>query len=238
MAEIIYGKNSIKDILNSNKIQKLYLSKNHQDFYKKAKQLKIAVEIVDNKFLDKMVNNANHQGMVAKVDDYKLSSVEEILSGIPDNELGFIVILDEISDPHNFGAIIRSALGAGVHGIIIKKHNSCKLNGTVAKVSAGAIEHMPVSEVTNISSTIKLLKERGYWIYGADAHKSSDYRLPKYDTPIVLVIGSEGKGITRLVKEHCDVFVHLPMGKNLESLNASVASGILMYEIYSKRNPI
>ncbi len=238
MAQYLYGKNMIREILHENKIQELYLTKNHQDLKEEAQRLHIPVQVVDKARLDKMSDNGNHQGVIAKVDDYKVYTVDEILNNIPKDELGLIVVLDELEDPHNLGAILRSASGAGAHGVIIKKRHATGLTPTVAKVSAGAIEHVPVAEVANITQTLKQLKEKGYWVAGADGHKAQDYRYPAYDTPIALVIGNEGKGISRLVKENCDFFVSLPMVGKVESLNASVACGILLYEIYSKRFPV
>lgn len=238
MAQYIYGKNMIREILHEKKIQELYATKNHQELIDEAKRIGVRVKIVDKQVLDRMTDQGNHQGIVAKVDDYKTYSVEEILSSVPKEELGLIVVLDELEDPHNLGAILRSACATKVHGVIIKKRNAAGLTPTVAKVSAGAIEHVKVAEVTNITQTLMKLKDQGYWVAGADGYKAQDYRYPAYDTPLVLVIGNEGKGISRLVKEHCDFFVSLPMAGKVESLNASVACGILLYQIYSKRFPL
>ncbi len=238
MSQYIYGKNLIKEILQQGKIQELYLTSNHQDLKKQAKQQGIEVKEVNKGYLDKLSNRSNHQGVVAKIEDYKTYSVDEILKSIPPEDLGLLVVLDELEDPHNFGAILRSACATKVNGVIIKKRNAVGLTPTVAKVSAGAIEHVKVAEVTNITQTLKKLKELGYWIVGADGHQSQDYRALNYDTPTVLVIGNEGKGMSRLVKAECDYCVCLPMAGPVESLNASVACGILLYQIYSKRFPL
>ncbi len=238
MAQYVYGKNMIREILHDKKIQELYLTKNHQDLKMEAQKAKIPVQIMDKGKLDKMTHQANHQGVVAKIEDYTTYSLDEIIASIPSDELGLIVVLDELEDPHNLGAILRSASATGVHGVVIKKRNAAGLTPTVAKVSAGAIEHVKVAEVANISQTLKKLKELGYWVAGADGYKAQDYRHPKYDSPLALVMGNEGKGISRLVKENCDFFVSIPMKGKIESLNASVACGVLLYEIYSKRFPV
>src|SRR5690625_3540330 len=148
------------------------------------------------------------------------------------------MILDEIEDPHNLGAILRTADASGVHGVIIPKRRAVGLTETVAKASAGAIEHVPVIRVTNISQTIDMLKERHIWVVGAGSKGAKDYRTLDGETPIALVIGNEGKGISRLVLEKCDWTVNLPMQGHISSLNASVASSILMYEVYRKRDPL
>ncbi|MFV0479184.1 MAG: 23S rRNA (guanosine(2251)-2'-O)-methyltransferase RlmB [Anaerorhabdus sp.] len=239
MAQLIYGKNTIREILQQGKIKKLYLTKNHEDIKAEAQKVGLSVVVVDKGKLDKLCGPVNHQGIAAEIEDYKTYSVEDILADIPSGELGVLVVLDELEDPHNLGAILRSACATGVHGVIIKKRHAAGLTPTVAKVSAGAIEHVKVAEVTNITQCLKLLKEKGYWVAGAAKEKQAqDYRYPAYDTPLALVIGNEGKGISRLVKETCDFFVALPMQGKVESLNASVACGVLLYEIYSKRFPL
>ena len=153
-------------------------------------------------------------------------------------EDAFILILDELEDPHNLGSILRTADAAGVHGIIIPKRRAVGLTATVAKLSTGAIEYVPVARVTNLARTIDELKERGVWVFGTDAEGSQDYRNMDATMPLALVIGSEGKGMGRLIREKCDFLVHLPMSGQVTSLNASVAAALLMYEVHRKRRPI
>lgn len=235
----IYGRNTVtKAISDNKKIDKLYILKGKPlDIEAKAKLKNIKIEYLSRNELDKMVDG-NHQGVIGEVADYKTYSINEIVNSIDSNELPLLVVLDGLEDPHNLGAILRTCDCVKAHGVIYKKHNSVSLNGTVAKVSTGAIDTVKVCEVTNITQTLKELKKMGYWVVGTDMNNASDYRSNKYDMPLVLVIGSEGKGISRLVKEECDFLVKLPMLGTITSLNASVATGILLYEIYSKRNPL
>ena len=239
MAQYVYGKNVVKQILHDNKkINLLYLTNDQRELEQEARGKGIRVEKVDRKQLDKISNQGNHQGVIAVIDDYKIFTIDEILSRIPSEKMGLLVMLDELEDPHNLGAVLRTADAVGVDGIIIKKNNAVGLTPTVAKVSAGAIETVPVAMVTNCTQTLKMLKEKGYWVVGTDMNNAQDYRQPKYDTPLVVVIGNEGKGISRLVKEECDFMVELPMVGEISSLNASVACGILLYEVFNKRFPL
>lgn len=178
--------------------------------------------------MDKMVSGL-HQGVVAMVKDYQYYQLSEVVNT---QKTSLIIALDGLEDPHNLGAILRTCEAADVDGVILPKNRSVKLNNTVAKVSAGAIEYIKVVEVVNLTQTLKQLKEKGYWIVGAEkSQKSSSMWDIKYDMPIVLVIGSEGKGISRLVKEECDFLVEIPMLGKINSLNASVSAGIMIYEI-------
>jgi 23S rRNA (guanosine2251-2'-O)-methyltransferase len=233
----IYGKNTVKEALAESKtIEKIFIA-NNDEILQLAKKNGLEVKECSKKDLDKMVKG-NHQGVVAIVEDYKTYSLDAIINAIPEGKLPLLVMLDGIEDPHNLGAIIRTSDCAGVDGIIYKKHNAVSLNSTVAKVSSGGIENIKVSEVTNLTQTIKKLKDKGYWICGTDVNKASDYRALDYDVPLVLVIGAEGKGISRLVKGECDFLVKLPMFGKVSSLNASVAAGVLLYEINNKRYPL
>ncbi|HHU55325.1 MAG TPA: 23S rRNA (guanosine(2251)-2'-O)-methyltransferase RlmB [Acholeplasmataceae bacterium] len=234
MSEFIYGKNPVREALNANKkIYKLYLTKNNQELIDLAKRKKVNYQIVTQEFLQKLVSGV-HQGAVAEVDSYRYYSLEEILD--TNKKYPLIVILDGLEDPHNLGAILRICDAAGVDGIIIPKHRSVGLNHTVAKVSTGAIEYVKVAVVTNITQTIKKLKDKGYWVVGSDAGEMSvDYSAVDYKIPIALIIGSEGKGISRLVLENCDYVVRIPMYGHVNSLNASVSCGILVYQILEKR---
>lgn len=227
MSNIVYGKNSFFEAANNNRIEMAYVS-NDTD----VKKLNIPYKIVDRKTLDKMSKSGNHQGYLAEVKEFKLSTVEDMIV----DKNGLIVILDGLEDVHNLGAIIRTAECAGVDGVIYKSHNSVKVNDTVAKVASGALEYVKVAEVTNLVNTIKKLKDKGYWVVGADGNCETLYTDLKYDFNTVLIIGSEGKGISRLVKEECDYIVKLPMVGKVTSLNASVAAGILIYNIVNSRN--
>ena len=231
MPNIIYGKNTVEAAIKSSSVRKAYIS-NRNSLKGLLDKRHIDYEIVDNRTLDKLSKGGNHQGIVAEVNDFKTSSLKEI---VKDNN-GLIVILDGITDPHNFGAIIRTCEAGGVDGIIYKKDNSVKVNDTVAKVASGALEYVKIVEVTNLTNTIKELKKDGYWIVGTSDKAELDYNKVDYDRNIALVIGSEGKGISRLVKENCDYLVSLPMKGYVNSLNASVATGIFIYNILNNRN--
>lgn len=198
----------------------------------------ILIKEVSPQKLDYYCGGANHQGVAVMFASQEYSTVDEILETANErNEMPFIIICDEIEDPHNLGAIIRTAEACGVHGIIIPKRRSASLNATVAKTAAGALEYMKVARVTNISNTIDELKEKGVWVFGADMD-GQDYTLLNYDTPCAIVIGNEGKGIGTLVAKKCDGIISLPMHGKINSLNASVAAGVLMYEVARKRHPI
>lgn len=194
------------------------------------------VKEVDRKKLDSLCDGAKHQGVIAMAAAYSYSTVEDMLQYAESkNEPPFLIVCDGLEDPHNLGAIMRTAEAVGAHGIIIPKRRSVSLNYTVAKSAAGALEHMRVARVANLVSTLKELKEKGIWAYGADMDGTS-YKDADMKGPIALVVGAEGKGISRLTAETCDFIVSLPMCGKINSLNASVAAGVLMYEIYSQRN--
>ncbi|MDD2259006.1 MAG: 23S rRNA (guanosine(2251)-2'-O)-methyltransferase RlmB [Bacilli bacterium] len=235
MSEIIYGKNVCLEAISSGrKIITLYTVGNNLEFIELAKKHNLNCKIVDKKFLDKMVNGF-HQNICLEVEEYQYYDLKDVVKNI-NNDLGFLLILDGIEDPHNFGAILRTCEAAQIDGVIIPKNRSVQINNTVAKVSTGAVEYVKVIKVANIVQTIKYLKENGYWIVGAEAsEKSINYTDIKYDMKVVLVIGSEGKGISRLVKESCDFLVKIPMKGHITSLNASVSTGVLIYEIIKYR---
>lgn len=239
--EIIIGRNPVKEALIAKRnIDSILISKSaHKNslgnIIKMAKKLKIPIKEVDNKKLDSLCENANHQGTIAMVAAYKYASIEDIFDVAAQKyEPPFIIIADEISDSHNLGAIIRTAECAGAHGVIIPNRRSVGLNFGVAKAAAGALEHIKVARVTNVSATIKELKNRGVWIFGADM-AGQTYCQTDLKGAVALVIGSEGFGLSRLVKENCDFIISLPLCGKINSLNASVAAGILMYEITRQR---
>lgn len=234
----VVGRNPVLELLKTDKeIDKLYVLKGDlQGSINKilgiAKDRNIIVQLVDRNKLDSMSDGNAHQGVVALVTGYEYSTVDDILQKAKDlNEPPFIIILDGIEDTHNLGAIIRTAECAGVHGVIIPKRRSAIVNQTVYKASAGAVEHMLIANVTNIANCIEDLKDKGLWIYGADMEGRDYYYNTKLDGAIGLVIGNEGKGISRLVKEKCDVIVRIPMLGKISSLNASNAAAILIYEV-------
>lgn len=201
----------------------------------KAKQKNIPVKDVDSKKLDFLAKGVNHQGIVAQCAVKEYSTLEDIFALAEERgESPFIIVLDKIEDPHNLGAIIRTAECAGAHGVIIPERRSAGLSYTVEKTSAGALEYMPVVRVKNISAVLQKLKDKGIWVYGADMD-GEHYKKVNFDGAVALVIGNEGKGISPLVAKDCDVIVSLPMKGKINSLNASVAAGILMYEIADKR---
>ncbi len=226
MSEYVYGKNSFFEALDNHRIVMAYVLND-----KAIKDRGIPYKIVDRKTLDRMSKSGNHQGYLAEVKEFRMSTVDEMIK----DHHGLIVMLDGIQDVHNLGAIIRTCECAGVDGVIYKSHNSVKVNDTVAKVASGALEYMKVAEVGNLVNTIRKLKDRGYWIVGSDGSAEKLYTELDYDMNVVLIIGSEGKGMSRLVKEECDFIVKLPMKGHVTSLNASVAAGILVYNILSSR---
>lgn len=235
--DLLIGRNAVTEALKSDReIDTLILMRNNNNpvlsrLASMAKEKGAVVKEVDSKKLDFMCGGANHQGVAAYVAAHEYSSIDEIFAYAEEKgEAPFIVVCDEIEDPHNLGAIIRTAECAGVHGVIIPKRRSASLNFTVGKTSAGALEYMRVARVSNLASTIDELKEKGCWVYGADMD-GTDYKKTDFSGAVVLVIGSEGKGIGKLIRQKCDGIVSLPMKGNINSLNASVAAGILMYEV-------
>lgn len=230
----IYGKNVVYEKLKSDDLVKeafVFKKFSDQEIIDLLKMKKIDIKWVDKYQLDKMVNGL-HQGIILNVKDFDTVSLDNILNN--DSRYPLIVMLDHLEDPHNFGAIIRSCEALGVDGIIIPNDRAVDINGTVIKTSAGAIQYMKIAKVSNLVNTIKVLKDKGYWIIGTDMNGTS-YNDMKYDMPICLVIGNEGKGMSRLVKESCDYVVSIDMVGKTNSLNASVATGIMMAKIQNSR---
>lgn len=239
--EIIEGRNAVLEAYRSGKcIDKLFILDGCQDgpvltIKKEAKKAGSLMKFVDKTRLDQISETGKHQGVIAYTAAYDYAEVDDILKDAKDKgEDPFIVILDNIEDPHNLGAIIRSAHQAGAHGVIIPKNRAVGLTATVARTSAGALNYIPVAKVTNISKTIEDLKKAGLWFVCADMDGTVMYDL-NLKGPIGLVIGSEGDGVSRLVKEKCDYVANIPMKGQIDSLNASVAAGILCYEIVRQR---
>ena len=240
-SDVISGRNPVSEAVRSNRpIDKILVARGEKSgavvgILAKAKQKQIPIKEVDRTKLDYITGNTNHQGIVAFAAVKEYSTVEEIFEYAESlGETPFIVVLDEVEDPHNLGAIIRTAECAGVHGVIVPKRRSASLSYTVGKASAGAVEYMRVARVTNIASLLDELKQRGVWVYGAGMD-GTDYRKCDFSGACAIVIGNEGKGISRLVREKCDVIVSLPMKGKINSLNASVAAGILMYSAMNNR---
>lgn len=240
--DLILGRNAVIEALKSDRtIECLYVSKGDLEGSIKvalglAKDKGVVVKEADRRKLDVMCEGLNHQGIVAKVTPFKYCEVSDILEVAErKNEKPFIVILDEIEDPHNLGSIIRTAELCGVHGIIIPKRRNVGVTSTVYKCSAGAIEHMKIAKVTNINATIDILKQKGIWIYGADIEGKDFSYNTDFSGACALIIGSEGKGISSLTLKKCDLLVKIPMIGKINSLNASVAGGIMMYEVLKGR---
>lgn len=238
----VEGRNAVLELLESRRdINKIYISKGerHGSINKIiaiAKERKILISEIERNKLNMMSETENNQGVIAIVPPFDYSEVEDILEVAKNkNEKPFIIILDGIEDPHNLGSIIRTAETAGVHGVIIPKRRACSVNSTVSKVSAGAVEHVKIARVNNINETIRELKLNDIWICGTDIAAKQYYYEQDFNIPIAVVIGSEGFGMSRLVKENCDFLVKIPMKGKISSLNASVSAGIVIYEAVKQR---
>lgn len=241
MSDKIIGRNPVAEAVKSGReIDKIIVKKGEiegslRPIIKKARDAGIPVIEAERQKLDQLAEGGNHQGVIAYAAAHDYASLDDIFKKAEEKgEPPFIVVLDKITDPHNFGSIIRTANCAGAHGIIVPKRGSVGLNEVVAKTSAGAIEYVPVCKVTNIAQTIDTLKERGVWVAGAEAGGDTMYKTDLSGS-MALVIGSEGEGISRLVKEKCDFLVEIPMFGDVNSLNASVAAAVLMYEVVRRR---
>ncbi|MBE5746413.1 MAG: 23S rRNA (guanosine(2251)-2'-O)-methyltransferase RlmB [Clostridiales bacterium] len=234
----IFGKNTCLEILNSNKkINKVYLQKNVEENFKNKVLQKCKNTIfVDKDFLNKLTNFKVHQGVVMEIEDFKYCSLDDILNIHKENNTkAFILVLDGVVDPQNLGSLIRTAVCGGVDGIIISKNRSASVNDTVYKISVGAINYIKICEVTNINDTIKRLKKENIWVYGLEAGEKTIYETDlTYHT--ALVVGSEGNGISKLTKSLCDEIVSLPLKNKINSLNASVAGAVAIYEVVRQRH--
>ncbi len=227
---LVYGRNVAREILNNNtKIYKVFLDNNFHDeeLMEKIDKKNLKKFHMDKNKIDKMCGNSTNQGIALDIEEYNYLTIDSIEN---DDNANFIVMLDSVVDPHNFGAIIRTCECAGVDYIIIPRNRSVSVNSTVYKTSSGALSNIKLVEVVNLNNTIKKLKSLGYWVYGSDA-LGKDYRSIKYDGKTCLIIGSEGFGLKKIVSNSCDEIISIPMKGKINSLNASVASGILIYEI-------
>lgn len=238
----IEGRNSVLELLETDKdINKIFVEKGekHGSINKIigiARDKKIVTIEVDRNKLNQMAKTENHQGVIAIVPPFNYCEVEDILEEAKSkNEAPFILILDGIEDPHNLGAIIRTAETAGVHGIIIPKRRACSVNSTVYKVASGAVEYIKIARVNNLKDEIQHLKENGVWVYGTAIEAKKYYYEESLKDPVAIVVGNEGEGMSRLVRENCDVLLKIPMKGKISSLNASVSAGIVMYEVVKQR---
>ncbi len=239
---IIIGRNPVLEAISAGRtIDKLYIRQGNADptivkISGMARRAGIPVTEADKKRLDTLADGGNHQGVVAQAALYGYVTVEEMLRQAKDaGEAPFLVLCDRICDPHNLGAIIRSASAAGAHGVVISKHDGVGVNHTVDKVSAGAASFMPVARVTSLPNTMEMLKKEGIWITGADGKGETSLFEADLRGPVGIVVGSEGEGMSRLVREKCDFLVKIPMRGKTESLNASVAAALFMFEVAGKR---
>lgn len=242
--EIIAGKNPVLEALRSTRdINKIWIAEGVKksgvhELIDLAKERGVIVQFVPKQKIDQL-SSENHQGIVASVAAYNYSELGDLFNLAEERgEDPFFIILDELEDPHNLGSIMRTADAVGAHGIIIPKRRSVSLTAVVAKASTGAIEYIPTVRVNNLSQTVDELKERGVWIAGTDAKGSVDYRKMDATLPLAVIIGSEGRGISRILKEKCDFLYNLPMVGHVTSLNASVAASLLMYEVFRKRQEV
>lgn len=241
MDDIIFGRGPVLEALkNSHPIEKIIIkngpyAKSLIPVIDLAKKNNIIIQQADGARLDKMADGENHQGVIAMVAAYKYATVDDILKKAEDRgESPFVIICDKITDPHNLGAIIRTANCVGAHGVIIPKHESAGINSVVMKTSVGAVEYTPVTKVTNLAMTIDELKDKGFWVTAADMDGDMMYDVDLKGS-IAIVVGSEGKGVSRLVREKCDFIASIPMYGEINSLNASVAASVLMYEALRQR---
>ena len=232
---IVYGKNVAKEVLSNNlKINNVLLQEGYsdQELIDELNKRNVNIKYLNKNMMNKL-EEGNHQGIILDVEDYEYYDEAEMFNNMPKNP--FIVILDHLEDPHNFGAIIRTCEAAGVDYIIIPKDRSVRVNKTVMKVSAGALNNVKIVMTTNLNRFINKIKENGVWVVGTALSDSVYYDKVDYNMPVALIIGNEGKGISQLVKKNCDFVVKIPMIGKINSLNASVAAGIMIYEVVRQR---
>jgi len=241
--EILGGINSVTEALRGpRKIYKLYIGKDSrnpriEEIVNLAQNKGIAVKLTDRGELDRLYSQAPHQGVVMEAEPYRYADLQDVLEQVAAaGDQALLLVLDGVEDPQNLGAIIRTAECAGVNGIILPRHHSAAITPAVVRASAGATEHMAVVRETNLVNTLKELKKAGMWVVGADMEGSAEYFRTKMPCPAVLVIGGEGRGIRRLVRENCDLLVRIPMYGQVNSLNASVAAALLIYELVRQRS--
>lgn len=238
MRQFIYSKNSVLERLKQKKeINKILLVSKQPEIIKLAKEQRIPIEYISGAIADKLVKGT-HQGVIAEIPEYQSVELSDLINNLDMSTNPILVMADQLEDPHNLGAILRTCDAVGVSGVIIPKNRSVALTSTVARVSTGAIETVPVSIVTNLKSAIDALKEKGFWIVGVDNTESQDYRLIPSDRPLVIIVGSEKKGISPILKKACDYRAKIFMLGSVNSLNVSVATAVMLYSIVEKRVPI
>ncbi len=237
----IYGRNSVREaVISEEQISKVFIrqdivGKENQELIDLIKRANIDYKFVPKQYLDKIAGVNNHQGFVARISDFKYSDIEEIVAyANAKGEQLFLVLLDGIEDPHNLGSIIRTCECAGVHGVLIEKNRACEVNSTVIKISSGAASHVKVAKVTNIAQTIAKLKNMGVWAYALEAGENNIYKT-NLKGDLALIIGSEGRGVRKVVRDKCDGVISLPMFGKVNSLNASNATAISVYEALRQR---
>lgn len=241
-ADVLVGRNAVLEALRAGRgINRIFVANGDREgsiaeILSLAKERGLVIQNVERAKIEALSGGQRHQGVLAYVAPVPYAELEDILKAAAEkDEAPFLVLLDELEDPHNLGALLRTADATGVHGILIPKRRSVSLNATVAKTSAGAVEYVPVARIGNIAQTLKALKEKGFWVAGADMDGEKAYYEADLTGPLVLVVGSEGRGMSRLTKEACDFIVSMPMVGHINSLNASVAGSILMYESMRQR---
>ena len=239
MEQYRYGKHAVEASIRSGNVTKVFLSTNFKDsvILTLLQQKKIPVERIEDERLLKLVDRGNHQGIVAQVKPFLYTEWLPFLNRMATKEQPLLLLLDGIEDPQNLGAIIRTAVGFGVDGLVIKKDRQVEVTSTVAKIASGALDYLPIIQVTNLSQTIATLKENRFWIVATSLAESQDYRVVDYRGPIAIIIGHEGQGITRLVLENSDFKVKIPI-QHLDSFNASTSTAILLAEVYRQRFPL
>ena len=239
MEQYRYGKHAVESSIRSGNVTKVFLSTNFKDpvILGLIQQHKLPVERIEDERLQKLVDRGNHQGVVAQVKPFLYTDWLPFLKLMATKEQPLLVLLDGIEDPQNLGAIIRTAVGFGVDGLVIKKDRQVEVTSTVAKIASGALDYLPIIQVTNLSQTIATLKENRFWIVATSLAESQDYRSVDYKGPMAIIIGHEGQGITRLVLENSDFKVKIPI-QHLDSFNASTSAAILLAEVYRQRFPL
>lgn len=241
MADQLEGRNAVLEALKENReiLEIFMLSTAKEGALQKIQQSantrRIPIKPVDRRLMDQMSRTGHHQGVIAVIPEYQYVLLDEVIARGRKTKDPLLVVLDGIEDPHNLGSVLRSAEVFGATGVVIPKRRAVGVTSTVAKVASGALEHMPVVQVSNLTEAIKRLKKEGYWVAGGVGESDSKVMDQSLTGPLVLVIGSEGKGISRLVREQCDYLVRIPMAGQTGSLNASVATGVLLYEIFRQR---
>lgn len=241
--DVLIGRNAVAEALkNTRRVNRLLIAEGAKtgdgslpEIIALAKEKKVKFETVPRETIEAVAQGHRHQGVLAYVAPVEYADLDAVINEAAAKENPLLILLDGIEDPHNLGAILRTADAVGADGVLLPRHHSVPLNATVAKTSAGAIEYVPVARIGNIAQTLKELKARGFWVYGADMDGDCDYDQADFTGPVVLIIGSEGQGMARLTRENCDTIVSLPMAGKINSLNASVAGAILMYEVSRQR---